>query len=446
MPVVYPETEMGEQMMMNKETKPEEVKTEKTDETEKEKLMEKIETHFQPALNVHGEFFQAEHEAVRALSKVLVVSKDSEKIRKTICLQTLWFLLNDSQKKISVVCSEQNKAYYEEFFSRQRKLYNNLNNVRFYSNLTSCAVSEGQHTIKTSGETWFFDSGIDGKFVDIITRAKDLNAYWIFTEKESEVAENMTTLKEMNVKEAKLDVVIEKSLEDNENMSMPWLAGKSIKLPMKLQCDLLVIGELIGLTQLKSLYRYLKNTHATNYHQQNQNNRDHSQPKQQQLNFNPSKKFRSVKFIRGGSIESLRSSLKMHDSIQAQVVLMHVGDEDLFKSRNSMTTVDRVKELTTLVKEYCPKSFTVVSHLMKRMSRTDNTTTNEVNKSISKFCKEVKEAKEMSHLVYMNNNHLEPEYHTQEGGRVLNNKGLRLYVDNFLFTVDYYLIKNHKQH
>lgn len=446
MPVVYPETEMGEQMMMNKEIKPEEVKTEKTDETEKEKLMEKIETHFQPALNVHGEFFQAEHEAVRALSKVLVVSKDSEKIRKTICLQTLWFLLNDSQKKISVVCSEQNKAYYEEFFSRQRKLYNNLNNVRFYSNLTSCAVSEGQHTIKTSGETWFFDSGIDGKFVDIITRAKDLNAYWIFTEKESEVAENMTTLKEMNVKEANLDVVIEKSLEDNENMSMPWLAGKSIKLPMKLQCDLLVIGELIGLTQLKSLYRYLKNTHATNYHQQNQNNRDHSQPKQQQLNFNPSKKFRSVKFIRGGSIESLRSSLKMHDSIQAQVVLMHVGDEDLFKSRNSMTTVDRVKELTTLVKEYCPKSFTVVSHLMKRMSRTENTTTNEVNKSISKFCKEVKEAKEMSHLVYMNNNHLEPEYHTQEGGRVLNNKGLRLYVDNFLFTVDYYLIKNHKQH
>lgn len=125
---------------------------------------------------------------------------------------------------------------------------------------------------------------------------------------------------------------------------------------------------------------------------------------------------------------------------------MHVGDEDLFKSRNSLTTVDRIKELTTLVKEYCPKSFTIVSHLMKRMSRTENTTTNEVNMSVSKFCKEVKEAKEMSHLVYMSNGHLEPEYHTQEGGRVLNNKGLRLYVDNFLYTVDHYLIKSHKQH
>lgn len=327
MPVVYPETEMGEQMMMNNEVKiekPDEVKEEKTEDSEKEKLMEKIETHFQPALNVHGEFFQVEHEAVRALSKVIVISKDAEKNRKTICLQTLWFLLNDSQKKISVVCSEQNKAYYEEFFSRQRKLYNNLNNVRFYSNLQSCAVSEGQHTIKTSGETWFFDSGIDGKLVDIITRAKDLTAYWIFTDKESEVAEHMATLKEMNVKEARLDVDMDKKSlsEDSENMTMPWLYCKSIKLPMKLQCDLLVIGDLIGLTQLKSLYRYLKSTHVVNYAtQQKQNNREYSQPKQQQLNFNPSKKFRSVKFIRGGSIENLRSSLKMHDSIQAQVLL-----------------------------------------------------------------------------------------------------------------------------
>ena len=55
----------------------------------------------------------------------------------------------------------------------------------------------------------------------------------------------------------------------------------------------------------------------------------------------------------------------MHDSIQAQVILMHVGDEDLFKTRNSLTTVDRIKELATLVKEYCPKSFTVVSTLMR---------------------------------------------------------------------------------
>lgn len=450
MPVVYPETDAGfdKQTDLVNMTKPEEVKSE---EYEKEKLMETIEK-FTPALNVHGEFFQSEHESVRSLSKVVVTSKDSEKIRKTICLQLLWLLLNDSQKKISVICSELNKAYYEEFFARQRKLYNNLNNVRFYSTLSSCAVSEGQHTLRKDGETWFFDVCMDHKFSEIIERAKQLNAYWMFTTEETYLTEFKTFFDENNVKYAKLDTDVEQKMkemsleQESENLSMPWLTGKSIKFPLRLQCDLLVVGDLINLTQLKSLYRYLKNTHVVNYATSHHNNRDRDySQKQQQLSFNPTKKFKSVKFIRGGTIDNLRNSLKMHDSIQANVILVHVGDEDLFKSRNSMTTIERVKELTTLIKEYCPKSFTVISNLMKRSSRTENTHSNEINKGMSKFLKEAKEAKEMSHIVYMNNSHLEPEYHTQEGGRALNNKGLRMFVDNFLYTVDYYMIRNHKQ-
>lgn len=462
MPVVYAEDGLVADMMLVKEEAPkvQEVKTEetKTDDLEKEKMMEKIDKlqmQFQPALNVHAEFFQAEHEAVRSLSKVLVASSDSEKIRKTICLQTLWFLLNDSQKKISVICSEINKAYYEEFFSRQRKLYNNLNNVRFYADLSSCAVGEGQHTLRKDGEIWFFDAGVNGKLSEIVERAKDLNAFWIFTtEAETLTIEQMTELETMKVRNCKLDFDLEKKMKDmsmsdkdSDVMSMPWLNGKSLKLPLRLQCDLLIIGDLISLTQLKSLYRYLKTSYVLNHAGTNNHNgsNHYAQPKQQQLNFNPSKKFRTVKFIRGGTIDNLRSSLKMHDSIQAQVVLMHVGDEDLFKSRSSMTTLERVKELTTLVKEYCPKSFTIMSHLMKRMSRSE-TSVSEVNKGMVKFCKEVKESKEISNLVYMSNAHMEPEYHTLEGGRALNNKGLRLYVDNFLYNVDYFMIRNHKQH
>lgn len=474
MPVVYPENDMGENMMLNNEedSKKDEVKPELEVDQEKKgeegEIMEKIEKmQFQPALNVHCEFFQAEHEAVRSLSKVCVVSKDSEKVRKTICLQTLWFLLNDSQKKISVICSEINKAYYEDFFNRQRKLYNNLNNVRFYSTLSSCAVAEGQsHTLRKDGEIWFFDDSVDGIFSEIVERVKDLTSFWIFTTEEDKVKEFMSELNEMSVKHAMLDTDLEKKMKDmdmgvdSELCSMPWLSGKSMKLPMRLQCDLLVIGDLISITQLKSLYRYLKSANVVNYnesHQEKEKNRDsqhknhrngnnyQQEPKMHQLNFNPSKKFRSVKFIRGGTIDNLRSSLKMHDSIQANVVLMHIGDDDLFKSRNSQTTVERVKELTTLVKEYCPKAFTVISHLMKRVSRTENVNASEVNKGIAKFCKDVKDAKEMINLVHMDNKHLEPEYHTQEGGRVLNNKGLRMYVDNFLYSVDYYMIKHHKQ-
>ncbi len=458
MPVVYPETDIFEAVVSTHTPTTTTTTTSTTtphDETkprdDKDKEDEKKEIQFQPALNVHGEFFQAEHESVRSLSKVVVLSKDSEKIRKTICLQTLWFLLNDSQKKISVVCTEQNKAYYEEFFSRQRKLYNNLNNVRFYTDLQSCSV-EGQHTLKKEGEIWFFDSGINGQLSEVIERAKELNAYWIFTTQSDLVSQYKSEFETLKVRVARLDVQPQQQQQLNsEQISMPWMTGASLKFPLRLQCDLLIIGDIVGLTQLKSLYRYLKSNYVTNQasHYQNQgshgqhyNQYHQQQPQQQQLSFNPSKKFRSVKFIRGGTIDNLRNSLKMHDSIQAQVILMHVGDEDLFKTRNSVTAVDRIKELATLVKEYCPKSFTVLSTLMRRMSRTENGVTNEVNKGIMNFCKQTRDS---LNCYYMMNSHFEPDYHTQEG-RSLSNKGLRLYVDNLLFMVDYFLIRNNKQH
>lgn len=440
MPVVYPETDIFD--LVNVDHKPKEEPT--TDDKKETK-----EIQFQPALNVHGEFFQAEHEAVRSLSKVVVVSKDSERIRKTICLQTLWFLLNDSQKKISVVCTEINKAYFEEFFSRQRKLYNNLNNVRFYTDLHSCAV-DGPHTLKKDGEIWFFDSGINGQFSEVLERAKELNAYWIFTTQEELVEKHKHEFESMRTRLAKLDFASTRpEQEKSEELTMPWLTGASLKFPLRLHCDLLVIGDIVGLTQLKSMYRYLKSNYVTNQASHYQNPTGHNQhynqyhqPQQQQLNFNPSKKFRSVKFIRGGTIENLRNSLKMHDSIQAQVILMHVGDEDLFKTRNSTTTVDRIRELATLVKEYCPKNFTVISTLMRRMSRTENGVINDVNKGIINFCKQTRDS---LNCYYMMNSHFEPDYHTQEG-RNLSNKGLRLYVDNLLFMVDYFLIRNNKQH
>ena len=65
-----------------------------------------------------------------------------------------------------------------------------------------------------------------------------------------------------SVKHAMLDTDLEAKMKemdmgvDSELCSMPWLSGKSMKLPMRLQCDLLVVGDLIGLTQLKNLYRY----------------------------------------------------------------------------------------------------------------------------------------------------------------------------------------------
>lgn len=393
--------------------------------------------HFQPALNVYAEFFKPEHEKARSLSKVVVLSRDSDRIRKTICLQTLWLLLNDSQKKISVVCSEPNKHYYEEFFARQRKVYNNLNNVRFYVDLHSCDPS--QHTIKRDGEIWFFDNGIAGSLDDIITRAKDLNSFWIFSEQRNQVNEFYPELDKLGAKYVDLD-----DSDDHKNAiaSIP-----RIKLPMRLQCDLLIIGDLISLSQLKYLYKLLKSNQAPNqasmYQSGNQQyQQQHQQPHYQQLKFNPAKKFRQIKFIRGGTIDNLRNSLKMHDSIIAPVIFMHVGDEDLFKTRNSVAAIERVKELTTLVKEYCPKSFVVLSTLMRRQSRTENTATSEVNKGITNFCRQTRDT---LNCHYMLNNHFEPDYHTQ-GGRLLTPKGLRLFADNILFVVDHFLVRNNKQH
>ena len=443
MPVVYPESgnmfSTDSQQQQHHQQHPEEHKS------EEHKHGDDKATPFQQALNLHGEFFQAEHESVRSLAKVVVASKDAERIRKIICLQTLWLLLNDSQKKISVVCSEMNKPYYEEFFARQRKLYNNLNGVRFYTDLHVCAVN-GQHTLKKDGEIWFFDSAINGSLNDVMERVKELNAFWIFTTQEEMLGQHKSELDNLNVKVVRMEE--RKPLEEH----LPGLNGLSIKFPLRLQCDLLVIGDIIGTSQMKSLYHYLKSGAVANQSNQYQNqpgnhypSHHHGREQQlppQKLSFSAVKKFKSIKFIRGGTIDNLRNSLKMHDSVSAPVVLLHVGDEDLFKTRNSVATVERIKELASLVKEYCPSSFIVLSTLMRRMSRTENSVSYEVNKGIINFCKQTRE---QSNFYYMLNNHFEPDYHTQEG-RILINKGLRLYVDNVLFVVDYFLMRNNKQH
>lgn len=444
-----------------------ELSKEEKEQEERERVIKEIQ-QFQPALNVHAEFFTPVHESVRSLAKVLVRSADAEKIRKTICLQTLWLLLNDSQKKISVICSEMNKAYYEEFFARQRKLYNSLNNVRFYCDLDSCAQQTGPNTLKKSAEIWFFDSALNGTLAKVAERAKDLHAYWIFTTETAETLEQLKPeLSALGARDISLD---ENATAAPLDLTMPWFKGTSIKLPMRLQCDLLIVGDLISLTQLKGLYRYLKSTVVNNNaayylphgasgphdeshadgsqyggHQQphgpQQQQQPHGPQQQQKLKFNPSKKFRSVKFIRGGTIENLRTSLKMHDSIQASVVLMHVGDEDLFKTRNSITTAERIKHLATLVKEFCPASFLVMSTLMRRITRTENAVTSDVNRGIVSFCKETRDT---LNCHYMLNNQFKPEFHTIEG-RQLSTKGLKLYVENMLFVVDHFMVRNNKQ-
>src|SRR4051812_6886856 len=112
----------------------------------------------------------------------------------------------------------------------------------------------------------------------------------------------------------------------------------------------------------------------------------------------------------------------MHDSIQAQVVLMHVGEEDLIKSRSAATTAERIKELAVLVKEYCPKSFLLISTLMRREQqpqRSENLATVEVNKAIRDACKEHKQTHNMH---YMLNTNFNPHEHMMED-RTLNNKG-----------------------
>jgi len=439
MPVVYPETDAEANGLYQQQQQQQQQQPDQPEPTSESSLL----AH-QPALNVHGEFLTSAHESVRSTLKCMLVSRDSEKIRKAICLQTLWLMLNDSQKKISVLCSEMNKQYYEEFFARQRKLYNNFHNVRFYTDLQSCAVN-AQNTLKKDNEIWFFDSAINGSLSDVMERVKNLNAFWVFTTQEEALNQYRSELQSLNVRSVSLD---ERShVQETKETPMPWLSGKSIKLPLRLQSDLLIIGDIIGTNQLRQLYRHLKSTVVTNQSSHYQNTQSHSHhynqyPQQQHLNFNPAKKFKSVKFIRGGTIDNLRNSLKMHDSIQSQVILLHVGDEDLFKTRHSVTTIERIKELATLVKEYCPKSFVVISTLMRRMSRTENGVTSEVNKGITNFCKQTRDT---LNCYYMLNNHFEPDYHTQEG-RILNNKGLKLYVDNLLFCVDYFLVKNNKQH
>lgn len=439
LPVVYPETETTTNTTTTTQS------TTPTTEEKKDTTNESLQ--FQPALNIHAEFFRPKHEESRALSKCVLLSRDSDRIRKTICLQTLWLMLNDSQKKISVVCSDLNKPYYEEFFARQRKIYTNLNNLRFYTDLHSCDAT-GTHTLKKDGECWIFDASIqNGSLSDIIERAKQLKSYWIFSDKYDQCEQLRSQLEEMSAKLVKLDEDLKPEHQHQGVSSL--LSETSIKLPLRLQCDLLVIGDMVGQNQLKFLYKFLQTksviSQASMYNQQQQHhhhNHRHQQPQQQNLNFIPAEKFRSVKFIRGGTIDNIRNSLKMHDSIQAQCVIVHVGDEDVFKTRNSVSTIERVKELTTLVKEYCPKSFTVLSTLMRRRSKTENTVTNEVNKGIVQFCQQTKES---LNCFYMLNNHFEPEYHTQ-GGRLLNNKGLKLYVDNVLFVIDYFYVKNNKQH
>lgn len=433
LPVVYPESDMPATHVLDKKDE-KEPSSEKPEEKKDTELQQ-----FQPALNIHAEFFRPKHEQARSVSKCVVLSKDSETIRKTICLQTLWLLLNDSQKKISVVCSDLNKPYYEEFFSRQRKIYNNLTNVRFYTDLHSCDQISGlPHTLKKDAEVWFFDSSIpNGSLSDVLERVKSINSYWVFSDQRDAVYNQYKD----KLNELKARIV---DLDEDKKQETP----SSIKLPLRLQCDLLIIGDMINANQLKYLYKNLQTKSVpsqASYYQQGSSHHNHhhnQQPHYQQLNFNPAKKFRSVKFIRGGSIDTIRNSLKMHDSIQAQCVVMHVGDEDLFKTRNSVPTIERIKELATLVKEYCPKSFVTLSTLMRRNSRTENAATSDVNKGIVSFCKQTKDT---LNCYYMLNNHFEPDYHTQ-GGRLLNNKGLKNYVDNILFVVDYFLIKNNKQH
>lgn len=459
LPVVYPSSDSTideREMALKKRDESSSVKTEKKEGEEvssKDEKEKEIELHFQPALSIHAELFKPKHEEARSLTKCVVVSKDSERIRKTICLQTLWWLLNDSQKKISVVCSELNKPYYEEFFARQRKIYTNLNNVRFYTDVHSCDPS-AQHTLRKDGEVWFFDSVIsNGSLSDVLERCKTINSFWVFAEDKEQAKCKLAESKLAEV--AKLvDLDEDKrsfECEAEQAHKTGYETVSSIKLPLRLQCDLLIVGDMISPNQLKYLYKHLQvkqvpslahlyngNNNQYNSHHHNQRDNHHMQ----QLNFNPVKKFKSVKFVRGGTIDNIRNAIKMHDSIQATCVLLHVGDEDLFKTRNSVHTVERVKELATLVREYCPKSFVVLSSLMRRQSRTENGVTNEVNKGLTAFCKQTKE---QLNCFYMLNGHFEPEYHTQ-AGRLLNAKGLKTYVDNILFVVDYFLVKNNKQH
>jgi hypothetical protein len=369
--------------------------------------------------NVCAEFFHEKHERLRTLSKVCLSSNDKDKIRRCVSLQILWVLLNDAQKKLSVVTAD--KAYYEEYFQKQRRLYNTtLNNVRFYSDMQSCPDTTEAHTLRKDNEMWLFVSEAS-MLNDVFERTKDLPSYWIFAHeaKKEQLSEKLQ--KYSDIKSADLDELSEmdRALVDTK----PWVNDLKLKFPLRLTCDLLVIGDIVAQNQVKMLNEYLKDSVQSKYYQP------------------ISKKLRSVKYLRGGSIENIRQVLKMHDQIQSKIVLLHVGDEEIFKTRNAQATVDHIKELTSLIKEYCPKSFVVLSTLMRRMSKSENLLSQEVNKGVISFCKQ---SKDTSNLHYMLNNHFNPDYHTYEG-KVLSNKGLRLYVDNILFVVDYFYVKKNKQ-
>jgi len=329
--------------------------------------------------------------------------------------------LNDAQKKLSVVTAD--KAYYEEYFQKQRRLYNTtLNNVRFYSDMQSCPDTTEAHTLRKDNEMWMF--AVEASMLnEVFERTKDFNAYWIFAHTSEANREQLKEklAKHKEVKSADLDELSEmdRALLDTK----PWMSDLKLKFPLRLQCDLLLIGDIIAPNQSKMLNEYLKDSVQSKYYQP------------------ISKKLRSVKYLRGGAIENIRQVLKMHDQIQAKIIILHVGDEDIFKTRNAQTTIEYIKELTSLVKEYCPKSFVVLSTLMRRMSKSENILSQEVNKGIINFCKQ---SKDTANYFYMLNNHFNPDYHTFEG-KTLSNKGLRLYVDNILFVVDYFYVKKNKQ-
>lgn len=380
------------------------------------------------SFNICAEFFHEAHERVRGLSKCVLSSKDGDKVRRATCLQTLWLLLNDPSKKVSVVCSEKSKPLYEEYFARQRKLYSNLTNVRFYTNLKNCGIDEHNTVNKKDGvDLWFFDCHVDELTKEVIERIENLSAFWVFVH--GEVSDEWKAdLGRLSVRYVDLDLVNTTQPQDMLDKK-PWLSGLHLKLPLRLSCDLLVIGDIVSQAQLKVLQGYFKSAS-----QQVPQQGGHKHGEVQSM---AAKKLKSIKFIRGGSVDNLRQSIKMHDSIHAQFVLLHVGDDDVFRTKNSQKTIDRVKELAALVKELCPKSYVILSTLMRRSSKSENAVTNEVNKGIINFCKQTRES---ANFFYMLNNHFDPDYHTYEG-RSLSNKGLRLYVDNILFVVDYFLVK-----
>jgi hypothetical protein len=392
----------------------------KQEDEKKDEKKEDGEEDEKKRFSISAEFFDERHEKLRTWSKACLASNDKNKLRRSVTMQILWVLLNDSQKKLSVVTTD--KAWYEEYFSKQRRLYSqNINNVRFYSDMQSCADTTESHTLRKDNDVWLFVT--DASHVaDVFEKSKDLRSYWIFVQEPDrlQLEENLAK-RSGDVKYADLDEQsdIDRALADTK----PWLNDLKLKFPIRLTSDLLIIGDIIAQNQTKILNDYLRDSLQSKYYQPISN------------------RLRSVKYLRGGSAEYLRQTLRMHDQIQAKIVLLHVGDEDLHKSRNPQATVELIKELTAIVKEYCPKSFVVISTLMRHYSKPENQLTSDVNKGIIQFCKQ---SKDTFNYHYMLNNHFNPDFHTYER-KQLNNKGLKLYVDNILFVIDYFYVRKNKQ-